>query len=420
MKKILFVTLGHLSAGEFTIAFEFCKRLPPNKFEICFLTSAKGQNYLEQNRIKHVVLKQTGANSMSEDKLVNKAITDRLMSEFRPDYVIASDVYTLWYSSTWSGVSMETFREYGVPFGSFDSYEFDSTNYVQDYYGGYRATLPDYIRQCDFVIRYCPINKLQPADKKVKFTYFYDRPEGMTKPERIEFESAFRPSGQEKVIFMANSDWENLNVNRLPALSNLLCWCPKMIMHYLAELDEKVTIIHVGPKSWEQESDNKKHIKYFHFNHINPQDFDKYLGASDLFLTTNIISSTLAKAVYASVPSIVLQNDKLVNFSRISEQLLKMPGWYQEMANDVKVAYPYRLFPFGWFNFLTSVLENNEYVDTFISTSIFQKGKTLNALRTYISDKDSRISLQHKQNMYINKILQLPSSADVIDSLENL
>lgn len=420
MKRILFVTLGHLSAGEFTIAFEFCKRLPPEQYDICFLTSTKGQKYLEQNNIKHIVLKQLGAGFMSDEKIVNKAITDKLMAEFSPDYIIASDVYTLWYSSTWTGLNMEVFRGYGVPFGSFDSYEFSSTNYIQDYYGGYKAEIPDYIDKCDFVIRYCPINKPKQTEDKVKFTYFYGKPTLLSQEERDDFQSLFRPTGKEKVVFMANSNWENLNVNRLPALSNLICWIPQVMMNYLAELNEKITIIHVGPKSWNQDESSYKHIKYYHFDFLKSRDFDKYLSASDAFFTTNIISSTLAKAVYSSVPSIVLQNDKLVNFVRLSEQLQRMPTWYQKMAREVRIAYPFRLFPFGWFNFLSTVLDNNEYMDTFIQTSIFQKNKTVNSLWTYIFDKNARISLQHKQSKYIDKILQLPSSADVIESLRNL
>ncbi|HSH35652.1 hypothetical protein, partial [Schnuerera sp.] len=98
MKKILFVTLGHLSSGEFTIAFEFCKGLPKEEFDICFLTSSKGAKYLEENKIKHVVLEQSINGSDADDKIRNRKITDKLMKDFSPDYVIASDVYTLWYS----------------------------------------------------------------------------------------------------------------------------------------------------------------------------------------------------------------------------------------------------------------------------------------------------------------------------------
>lgn len=418
MKKILFVTLGHLSSGEFTIAFEFCKGLPKEEFDICFLTSSKGAKYLEENKIKHVVLEQSINGSDTDDKIRNRKITDKLMKDFRPDYVIASDVYTLWYSYTWTGLNMEVFKTYGVPFGSFDSYEFNSTNFVQDYYGGYKATIPDYINQCDFVIRYCPINKVQKADKTVKFTYLYDQKLTITKEERMNFNRIFKPKG-EKVIFIANSNWETLNVNRLPALTNLLYWIPRIIINYILQLDEKINIIHVGPKSWGNIEINEN-IKYHHFKFLKPDEFNTFLSGSDIFLTTNIISSTLAKSVYATVPAIVLQNDKLVNFTRLSEQLKKMPSWYQEMANDVKIAYPFRLFPFGWYSFLKKLLDNNEYADTFLQTSIFQINKTINILRSYLYDKYAYTQLQHKQSLYVDKIIQLPSPKEVVESLGDL
>jgi hypothetical protein len=183
-------------------------------------------------------------------------------------------------------------------------------------------------------------------------------------------------------------------VNRLPALSNLLCWIPKIIMNYFTMLEGKITIIHVGPADWGQEISLTKNINYHYFNDLKSEEFDNFLSASDVFLTTNIISSTLAKAVYASVPSIVLQNSKLVKFNNLSSALLKMPLWYQEMAENVKIAYPFRLFPFGWFNFLKAVLNNNPYNDTIVQTCIFQEKKTVNLLQTYLFNKKDRAELQ--------------------------
>lgn len=420
MIKILFITLGHLSGGEFTIAFEFSKRLSPKKYDVCFLTSKKGEKYLIENQIKHVTLEQLGVSSLGEDKVRNRAITEKLLQEFRPDYIIASDVYTLWYSYTWTGLNMEMFQDYGIPFGSFDSYEFGSTDYVQDYYGGYKAVLPKLIDQCDFVIRYCPINKLGNADQRIKYTYLYERASLPDQAKREEFHKKYRPNGNEKVIFMTNSDWESLNVNRLPALSNLLQWTPRIIMNYLADLDEKITIIHIGPHSWELPQEVKSQIVYYHYPFLSPQEFDDLLSLSDLFITTNVISSTLAKAVYRFIPSIVLQNDKLIDFNRLSGSLSKMPPWYQKMAQEVKIVYPFRLFPFGWFHFLETVLSNNDYLDTFIQCNMFQLHKVRNLLHRYLFDTDAREDLIHRQEQYIERILQLPSSEEVIDALKDI
>lgn len=356
--------------------------------------------------------------NLSEDKIRNKKITDSLISEFKPDYIIASDVYTLWYSYQWSGLDYDIIRGYGIPFGSFDSYEFASTDYSQDYYGGYKMSLPNYMDQCDFAIRYCPLNKpVESVSAKIKFTPLFNKEIIPTPQEIADFNKKFRPTGEEKVIFMANSNWEELNVNRFPALSNMIGWVPKIIMNYLALLEGKITIIHVGPQSWNEDIIKKQDILYRQFNFITPKEFDAYVSCSDAVLSTNLISTTVVKAVFAGVPAVVVQNDKLINFSRLEKQLEKMPAWYQDMANNVKIVYPFRLFPFGWFSFLKPLLKDNPYMDTVIRTSLFQKSKSVGTLYKYLFDPKSRLALKKKQKEYVKTILELPSPSEIIESL---
>lgn len=433
MKKILFITLGHLSVGEFTIAFEFCKGLPQDEFDICFLTSDRGVRYLKENNIKYVCLEKANFKEDSKSQLRNQKLIDSLMKQFQPDYVIASDIYTLWYSIPWTGFDLNALKAYGVQVGSFDSYEFASTNFVQDYYGGYNVAMPDYINQCDFVIRYCPINKVKKSNPtpdpiptsapdpiptseiNVKYTYLFKEKVHLTEKQRRDFKQKFRPNN-EKVILMTSSNWESLNVTRLPALANLMKWIPKIMLNYISQLNEKITVIHVGPFSYQTIFMNGN-LTYYHYPYMEAEIFDEHLACSDLYLTTNIVSSTLVKSIYANVPAIVLQNSKIINFTHLKEQLKKMPSWYSEMASEVKIAYPFRLFPFGWHSFLKPLLEDNEYLDTFIQSGLFQNMKTVNTLRTYLFEESKRAELIEKQNSYISKMNQLPLPKEVIDSL---
>ncbi|MCL2718850.1 MAG: DUF6365 family protein [Lachnospiraceae bacterium] len=417
MTKLLFITLGHLSAGEFTIAFEFCKYLPINEFDICFLTSKKGLAYLKDNNIKHVCMEKSNEYLDANNKYQNITLFDDLMKEFRPDFIIASDIYTLWYSNSWTGLDLELMKKYGVKIGSFDSYEFASTDFNQDYYGGFKSILPDFIDKCDFVIRYCPLNKIKKSEAKIKYTYFFKEKIILSKKQRITFERKFKPN-DEKVVFMTNSNWENLNVNRLPALAALIEWVPKIIINYLTQLNKKIVIIHIGNVSFESIIGNDN-ITYYHYPYIEAEKFDEYLSCSDLFLTTNIISSTLVKSIYANVPAVVLQNDKIINFSNFTSRLNKMSGWYRDMTNDIKIAYPYRLFPFGWYSFLKPLLENNDYLETFIQSCLFHSSRTINILNKYLFDQTAREELIQKQNSYINKLSKLDSPKEVINSLKN-
>ena len=424
MIKILFITLGHLSGGEFTIAFEFSRRLSPEKYEVCFLTSQKGEQYLVQNDMRYITLKQTESALISKDKKRNKEVAEAAIEEFKPDYFIISDVYTMWYAYTWAGIDLEFLRNFNIPIGSIDSYEFGSTDYVQDYYGGYKAKLPDFIDQCDFVVRYCPINKIGEPTDKIKYTYLFDEIRELDDIRKKEMKRKYGIRENDKVVFMTNSNWESLNVNRLPALSNLIMWIPNILMKYIYELEdvtnETITIVHVGPNRWDLENNCSEIIQYKYFEFLRPNEFDQLLSASDLFLTTNIISSSLIKAVYASIPSMVFQNDRLVNFENMSNGLRKMPEWYQNMAQNVKIAFPFRLFPFGWHKFLSTVLRDNEYLGTFEQVNLFQRNKVNKTLALYLNDQQLREKLKSKQKAYIKKILDLPSPDNVMESLRKM
>ncbi|MBR5994541.1 MAG: hypothetical protein IK018_12110 [Lachnospiraceae bacterium] len=415
MRRVLVVTLGSLSSGEFTIANEFCNKLPSDKFEVYFLTSQKGASYISRENYKYCILEMPDSNLMLEIKQKNKTKAQEVLSEFKPDFVLISDVYTMWYSVSWSGVDLEMLKSTGAIVGSIDSYQFHDTTYIQDYYGGYVAKLPPLIEECDFVVRYCPINKYV-ENSKIKCTYLFEAEE-ISEKEESEFKKEYNVKDGEKVVFITTSNWESLNINRLPALTNLLKWIPRIIVECLKELNVSIKLIHVGTQALDVSFDDTS-IVYCHHDFIDPKKFDVCLKCSDLFITTNIISTTLAKAVYYNTASVVLQNSKYLDFSKMASALQKMPEWYQKMAAEVKTAFPYRLFPFGWYEFLKPLFYNNPYTDTFTEVNLFKKNQIVKALRDNLCNEEKIKEIKEKQKKYIEDIMKLPSPSDVLESLE--
>lgn len=415
MRRILVVTLGSLSSGEFTIANEFCKKLPADKYEVLFLTSVKGVSYINQDNSGYHILEMSDTNSMLELKQKNRMKTQEILNEFQPDYILISDVYTMWYSASWSGVDIELLKASGALVGSIDSYQFHDTTYIQDYYGGYVAQLPKLIEECDFVVRYCPINKHFEQNNKVKCTYLFEA-EDLNEKEEVEFKEEYQVADGEKIVFMTTSNWETLNINRLPALTNLLHWIPRIIVECLKELKVPIKIIHVGPQALDACFKDTS-VGYYYQDFIEPQRFNVCLKYSDLFITTNIISTTLAQAVYYNTPAIVLQNNKYLDFSKMATVLKKMPDWYQQMAQDVKAAFPFRLFPFGWYEFLKPLLKDNPYCSTFVQVNLFKKNQVVRVLTDYLYNEEKINELKGKQKRYIEDIMKLPSPLEVLETL---
>jgi len=409
MKKLLFITLSHLSSGEFTIAVEFAKRLDPSKFKTLFLTSEKGEKLITDSGLDCHVLKK----HFPPDPQLNRKIVLELIAGFEPDYFIHSDAYTTEYSHSWSGVLVDFFKQFNKPVVNFDEYEYPNTDYVIDYYGDYRTRVFSHLNKFDYLIRMCPINKWSPPEKNVFCTSLYSRVNPKSEQEKRDFRKKVFGLENKKYIFTATSTWEMLNVTRLPALTQLMQWMPSILLNYLDELGEEITLVHVGPQKWKNKQQN---VEYIHFDYMHPEMFEEYILNANLFITTNMVSVTLSKAVYGQVPSILVTNDKVLYFDRFKEQLREMPAWYSEMAEDVKVAYPYEVFPFGWKSLLKVVLNNNTYTDCLVRAPLFQRTKLINLFKKYLNDETAITMLKKSQAGYVESVLGLTSPDQIVEA----
>lgn len=404
MPKLLFIALGHLSKGDITIAAEFARQLPDDSFGVCFVTTAETRLYVEQYGLRAVALDAPTAQA-------NLALFDQLVAAFQPEYLIAADVYTLEYSLHWSGLDFQTLRErYDLPLLSFDQYEWGSTRYLVDFYGNARRRFPPLIDQCDFVIRNCPLNKPQPGPRAAPASLFGAQFVG----RRSDASRAYGQAG-EKVIFLANSKWEYVNVSNLPSLERLMSWMPRLIHAHLAALNQPLTLIHVGPVSWDFPI--AEQVRYRHFKGLSPDHYEQYLLNADLFITANVASVTLSKAVFGGVPSVVFQNHRVLDFRLLRNAERGCPAWLSPLAHEVDLVYPFRIFPWGWFEFLTPVLQDNPYQNCYATLPLFERRNVLQTLASLLYDPATIADQQGRQRAYVEQILQLPSAEQMFLSL---
>ncbi len=408
MLKLLFIALGYLSKGEWTIAVEFARRLPPDQFKVCFITTREGVAYVEQYQLEGLALQEHAHEA-------NGAALDHQVLSFRPDYLIAADVYTLEHSAHWSGINFQTLRKYDVPIVSFDQYEWSSTDYMVDFYGNIRRKFPPLIEMCDYLIRNCPLNKPQVVNPKVALTSLYGWKRFEWRKSSRDHTDQLATSKDEKVVFIANSKWEYLNVSKLMSLGQLMVWMPKLLHEYLAALRKPLTVIHVGPVGWDFVTAD--HIRYLHFKGLPSAQFEQCLFGADLFITTNLASVTLSKAVFAGVPAAVVQNPKMLDFRSFSNSMLCYPDWFKTIAQEIKVVYPFQVFPWGWFEFLKPVMKDNPYRDCFATLPLLERKKLIQTLERLLYDPEAIAELRGRQETYVNAMLDLPSPAEVFTSV---
>jgi hypothetical protein len=398
-RRLVFLGLGHLSNGDVSIAADFARQLPPDRFEVRFVTAAAVAPYVRATGLTVCPL-------ASQDPRRNLATFDELVADFRPDLLVAADAFTLDYSTAWSGLSIGLLRErYDIALASFDQYDYPAADYVVDFYGGHRTRFPRLLDSCDLLIRNSPLNRPTPAEPGVIVTRMVC---GGSSPLAVA-----RPRPGPPTVFLTNSRWEYVNVVRSPGMAQLMRVIPRIVHGHLAALGRPLRVVHVGPNPWDFPIADQ--IEYRHVPRLAPPEFHAQLSAADLFLTGNVVSVTLTQAVLAGVPSLLLDNRKILDVARLVRSG-SAPAWLAATAPELSIAYPYRVFPWGWYTFLSPVLSDNPYVECFQTAGVFERRRVLRAMTELLDDTTVRTRLAERQAALLHRLDELPPAGDALDA----
>jgi hypothetical protein len=409
MKNIIVIALGHLSNGEITIALSTLKHLHNNGYNLLFISHKWGLNYIGSFDIPVKALDRP-------DPKENKKEFDRIFKEFKADMIICADVYTMDYASSWSGVTYNHLESLGVPIGSFDQYEWESTDFKWDFMGVSPATIkPALMKGCDFLIRPCPVNKPRQSDERILTCRLFGQDPAPPEMNRDQWCDELGIPRDQKVVFTVNSGWEYIDVTRFKELSSLIKWAPRVIYHHLLSVKEPLTVVHVGPRQWEFEI--SKPITYKYFNRLSSRIYQENEKHADLFCGTNAISITLNKASYALTPCVLFQNLKKMEFAALAGILQKMPPWYRQMAEEVKQSPTFRIFPWGWKKFLEPVFKDNPYNRTFVEAPVFIPQKCTKILKKYLFDETAIAGMKAGQKAYFEDLAALPPVEELLNKL---
>jgi hypothetical protein len=399
-RRILFFGLGHLSNGDISIAADFARQLAPERFQVGFVTAPRSAAY-----VRALGLRAYSLDGTTPER--NLELTDELIAEFRPDLIVAADAFTLDYSTGWSGLSMSVLRHrYDTRLASFDQYDYPAADYMVDFYGGHRARFPQLLTKCDLVIRNSPLNRPASAEPGILVVPMACNGWAPLPVARS------RPT-EPPTVFLANSRWEDVNVVRSPFMGQLMAAMPRIIHSHLAMLDRPLRVVHVGPARWDFPI--ARQLDYQHEYRLSPRDFNARLAAADLFLTGNVVSVTLTQAVYSGVPSLVLQNYKTLDVAGLISSG-SAPSWLVDAAPSLTAAYPFRVFPWGWYEFLAPVLSGNPYVDCFGTVGVFERRRVLEAMNLLLDDASHRTRLAQRQADLHDQLNRLPEAGEVLEA----
>lgn len=399
--RLLFLAPSRLSKGEASIAADLARRLPRSGARIGFVAAPEALPQLHDLGMPTLPLAGDGPGE-------NLRVLDRVVRGFRPDCVVAADVFAMHQSRDWSGLTVGLLRErYGRPIGSIDRLGWQAAGYTADFYGGSRVRLPRLLDGCDLLIRTSPPHPPVPGPPGVVTTALHrgGLHEGGLRPPSADGADDLPDNDGRPVIFLVSSAWEHRNPLRSLAAARLIDSLPRVVHSHLAALNRPLRVIHVGARRWHFQPADQ--IEYRHFSRLPYPMFHARLAASDLFLTTNALSATLARAVLAGVPALLLQN-------HLTLEPAAFPGWLAAAAPSLRTAYPFRVAPLGWHDLLGPLLSDNPYHGCFATAPIFDRGQVLWQLGELLDDSPARQALRQRQHNYHDRLAGLASPIEAL------
>jgi hypothetical protein len=413
MKKILVLGLAHLANGDITVAAEALRDGYCEQYNVLFVCQPERALYVQS-----LGFAAKGLNGATTSE--NKRLFLQIVQEWKPDMLLCADVYTLEYSKKWSGIDFQFLKSMSIPVGSMDQWARENApeavDTLLDISFNYKKGL---ITDCDFLLRPCPLNKPEVINNpKIRYCKLFSSLPPAPVTTRAQWCKELNILPGRKVIFIANSKWEytfTAQHNRMKSLVNK--WMPYMIHDYCAATSLPIQIIHVGPYAWSFETSSN--VEYTYINNMRDKAF-LYLDTiahADLFLAASVVNTSLSYATFYQTPSVVLLNEKKLDFSMLEPIMDSMPEWYREMAQSVQRVGRYYMYPWGWYNFLTPLLAENIYMDTFIKAPLFEPKKTIHLIKKYLTDSTAIGSLKNRQQEYLSALQKLPPIDRFFDNI---
>jgi hypothetical protein len=185
---------------------------------------------------------------------------------------------------------------------------------------------------------------------------------------------------------------------------------PAWIAATLARLGERVHVLHVGPQAspaWTAWGE-----RYLFCGQVPADRLHDLMDAADLLLSLNTTATTGLTATASGLPTVVVMNshggsaDELAAVVRDASPALR--AWLAEAAP----LHPFRLWPLGLYSFLTPILRDNPFADTFRQVELLDEDAMAETCRALLFDESAAAAARSLQAQYRESIRSLPGPAE--------
>lgn len=384
-RRILFLVTSFWASGELMIAREFAKNLKEAGHEVAFV--------LPPSHIKKLKSRLKAYGLIPKSRKLNQLLFHEIAYSFQPDLVILSDFLNYHFASKQYGIVREDLNIFKARIATFDNYNWSKKRLGMDTYGFY-SSLPRQVRLEDYGHRIipCPLENPDALDEDSLAYALCQGPIQRSDREKEKIYDHFQLDPNKKTIFLTTATWQERTVKEV-RVQNFIKKANETYLELVNKLKKQTQVVLVGTE--DKIFGEGKNLHYF--SKLASEEFDDLISIANLYIGRNLISTSMVRMVLSGLPCLCLVNSLVKNNS----------------LEDY--AYPFRMFPVGWYDFLTPLLENNPYYDLVDMVEIFSGSKTLD--HVVASLEQSREDYYHRLGQLTERLSRLRSPNEIIKQI---
>lgn len=387
-----FIVTSYWAFGELLIAQYFARQVAASGYEPYFIIPPTHEKVLKESGYKYTVLFPKMAK-------INRILLKDFQHRYRPKLVILSDFINYHFCEKHYGLTQDDLEIFEGRVGTFDNFHWKLEEREMDTYG-FRAKEVSNVDIDSYGFRLLPCPIVNPSDDcREKGEYYYplnDNYLDYDRPSKMKLRTQLSLPQDKPIGLVTSAAWQS-TYRQYPHVKSFVRKSSDAFMDILRSTFKNGVIVFVGKKP-PLESQNGTQV--IHFDRLNPFEFEKYAMASDIYISKNISSTTLARFSLSGLPTAVLINSK-PDVDGLSE------GEH----------YPFRMFPVGWYNFLNPVLKNNPYAQLVNEMEIFDSSETVAKLKTLLHGKTAREACKYNALQFRKRLELLMKPGQIVETL---
>lgn len=409
---ILFIVTSFWAYGELGIACEFALRAREAGHKPYFIIPPSHDKTIEKYGFPYTTL-------LPKSGQVNRILLTDIELRLKPEIILLADFLNYNFCESHYGLTPDDLRIFSGKLGTFDNFDWVITGNQMDTYG-FRADKFGEIDVRRYGFRLCPCPIVNPHSGERENTYHYSL-FTQNLPYRADATKEWKikiglPTDK-KLILFTHAPWQE-SYKQYPDVEAFVKASNEVFYYLIKCLAKEHTVLCIGAKGYFSECEND-HILYK--EQLPPKEFEQFLLATDLFISRNITSTSLARAVLSGIPSVNFSNSLFFSKTKLlrKDQLPFKPiALVDAILEKLERCYPYRMFPVGWYKFLAPVLKNNPYGKTLLLLEQFDVTNSLKRINELLEEDERKERLQQSLRQYKQTLNELPSVAQIIEKIK--